>query len=337
MDVDGRRPEHRRNDELEAVLAELARDLEPAARDAVARHATPRLPLVLIVGCPRAGTTLAYQWLAAGGGFAYPSNLTARFPSAPWIGARVERLLADPACAHGEEMACGDLNPTPYRSRLGKTRGPAAPHEFWYFWRRHLPAGETHALDAAQLAHVDVPRLRAELAAWEDVRRRPLLLKAMILNWNLPWLAQTLPTAVMLHVRRDDAETARSLLAARRAFSGDESRWYSFRPPAWTRLRGLDPVAQVAGQALHTRLDVEDGLARIPAGRRLTVDYDELCDAPERAYARLRSQLAPLGALLPDYAGPRCFPRPVRAPEPSLDDALARALHAERDALIPTV
>jgi len=330
LDPVGRRPAHRRSEALEALLAELARDLAPAAEEAVRRYAEPRLPQLLIVGCPRGGTTLAYQWLAATGAFTFPSNLVSRFPTAPWIGARVERLLADPACAQGDELACGDLDPEPYRSRLGKTRGPAAPHEFWYFWRRHLPAAETHALPASHLARVDSPRLRAELAAWEDVHRRPLLLKAMILNWNLDWVARTLPRALVLHVRRDDLAAARSLLAARREFSGDERRWYSFRPPAWTRLRDLDPLRQVAGQALHTRLDVEAGLAAFPADRQLTLDYDALCADPAACHARVASLLEAHGVALPPYDGPVAFPRAPRAADPHLDDALARALEAER-------
>lgn len=337
MDTAGRRPEHRRSDELEALLAELARDLRPAAEEAVRRFVAPRLPQVLVVGCPRGGTTLAYQWLAATGAFAYPSNLVARFPSAPWIGARVERLLTDPACDHGGELAVPDPNPEPYRSRLGKTRGLAAPHEFWYFWRRHLPAAETHALSDAHLARVDTARLRAELAAWEDVRRRPLLLKAMILNWNLPWLAEALPGAVFLHVRRDVLDTARSLLDARREFSGDPGRWYSFRPPAWTRLRDHDPVRQVVGQALHTRRDVEAGLAGIAPGRRLILDYDDLCAAPAAAHARLRDLLAARGCDVPAYRGPARFERPARTHAARTTAALQDALQAEGAALALTI
>ena len=326
----GRAERHRRNPALERLLAELAADLAPAAAAVHARGGAPRRPVVLVVGCPRSGTTLLYQWLAAGGGLAYPSNLVSRFFAAPWIGARVHRLLTDPACDHQGELTLErPLDPAPYRSRLGKTRGLAAPHEFWYWWRRFLPEGPTHALTPAQEAAVNTAALRAELAAWEEAAGRPLLLKALILDWNLPWLARVLPTALFLHVRRDPLWTMQSLLLARRSHTGRWDRWYSFRPPAYARLRALPPAEQVAGQVHATVTGVERGLAAVAPTRWLEIDYGELCRRPAAVHARVRNLLRAHGEELPPYTGPDSFPeRRERRLPAGLFDRLPRAWQA---------
>ena len=304
-----RQPEHRRNRRLDAWVADLNADLEQGAAAGRRPGASPRHPTVFLVGCPRSGTTLLYQWLAGTGRFTYPSNLVSRFPSAPWVGARVQELLADPGLDfRGELNPDRDLCPADYRSRLGKTKGLLAPNEFWYWWRRFLPQGPTHRLSAAQLRGIDSETFRAELAAWESVLDRPVLLKALILNWNLPWLAGAVPGSVFLHIKRDPISTMRSLLAARRDFFGETGSWYSFRPPEYPELAGRSPAAQVAGQVHYTLRGVEEGLAAVGPGRHLTIEYEELCRAPAAVYDRLQDLLSARGYDLPGpYQGPPAF------------------------------
>ena len=330
MELTGRRAEHQRNPELEALLAELGRDLAPAALEVVERFEAPRLPLLFIVGCPRSGTTLAYQWLAESGNFTFPSNFVSRFPTAPWVGARIERLLTDPTCDHNDELSGFAAGGSNYRSHLGKTTGLSSAHEFWYFWRRFLPDRETHCLDQSDLGRIDTARLKSEFAAWEAVHSQPILMKAMVLNWNLPWLAEVFPHALFLHVRRDPLDTAHSLLKAREEFTGDRNNWYSFRPPSWPRLKNLDPVHQVAGQVVQTDLDVCSGLDQISAQRSLTIDYSDLCNNPASAWKHIAAMFATKGIELPAQpAGPDSFAISNHDPDPDLDTLLRSALHAE--------
>ncbi|MCP4573524.1 MAG: sulfotransferase [bacterium] len=310
MSESARRSEHRRNPKLEDLLGDLTRDLDAESRPVPGRREAPRHPTVLVVGCPRSGTTLCYQWLAATGTFTFPTNFVSRFPTAPWTGERIQRLLTDTKCDHGGELAL-DLPAArdPFRSRLGKTRGPFAPHEFWYWWRRFLPAGETHFLDEEQLASVDTDRFRRELAAWEEVRDRPLLMKGLILDWNLPWLAEILPDTVFVFVRRDPFFTMQSLLSARRDFSGDEERWYSFRPPTFPAVKDLSAAEQVAAQVHDTESAVRHGLEQIEPDRWLEITYEELCSDPAWLYERLIVKLERRGyRRAGSYDGPVRFP-----------------------------
>jgi hypothetical protein len=298
-----RRGEHARNPALEALLAELGRDLAVGAGTPPAPADRPAHPTVFLVGNARGGTTLAMQWLAAGGAFTYPTNFTARFPTAPWVGERVLRMLTEPALDHrGELTGAASGDPDPWASDLGKTRGLRAPHEFWYWWRRFLPDAAVGRPDA------DTLRLGRELAAWEAVRHRPLLMKGLIANWCLPWLAEVLPQALFIHVVRDPLANMRSLLAVRRRFYGDETAWYSFRPPEHAALSVLPPADQVAGQVFHTHRAVAGALDAIGADRCFTLAYDELCADPAALHGRLVGWLARHGVGPWARPGPDTFP-----------------------------
>jgi len=285
------------------LLADLARDLEQGSGAPPAPADQPALPPVFLVGTARSGTTLALQWLAAGGGFTYPTNLVSRFPSAPWVGERVALLLTDPDFDHrGELTLDGSPNPEPWTSDLGKTRGLLAPHEFRYWWRRFLPDDP----EAAPTA--DIVRMGCELAAWEAVRGKPILMKALTADWHIPWLADVFPQALFIHMTRDPVCTMRSLLKVRREFYGNENEWYSFRPPEYKQLRYLDPVAQVAGQVYHTDLAVRQGLAEVPRARFFTLPYDDLCAAPAAVHKLMTIWLGGHGIDPWEWQGPDAFP-----------------------------
>jgi LPS sulfotransferase NodH len=314
MEHELRRTEHRRSGELEALLQDINAIAQAGA--AAGRGPSPRgpaHPVLLVAGCARSGTTLLMQWLAASGQFAYPSNLASRFYGSPRLGALVQRALIE-LDTRAEFFPSGDKG-LAYASVLGKTRGAAQPNEFWYFWRRFFPFGEIQQLDAEVLASVDHARMVRELAEFEAVFDRPLAMKAMILNWHLDYLVRVLPRALLVHVRRDPADTALSLLAAREQFFGDPAVWYSFKPPEHAWLRDLTPAMQVAGQVLATERAIAQGLRQVPGANVFEVPYERLCAAPAQVWHELGTRLVALGfdAGLAPYTGPAGFEPPRRA------------------------
>jgi len=148
-----------------------------------------------------------------------------------------------------------------------------------------------------------------ELAALERAFSRPLAMKAMIANWNIPVLDALFDRAVFVHVRRDPLYSAQSLLEARERFFGDRRRWYSFKPPQFNKLELLDPIEQVAGQVMLTRRAIDKGLEGIAEDRRLEVEYEAFCADPTGLFTTLRRCLARQEFdMQPDYHGPRAFP-----------------------------
>ena len=218
----------RRNERLEALLQEMNEILEPAEDRILENHHMPRYPVIFIVGCARAGSTLMMQWLASTGIFAYPTNLLSRFYAAPSIGSRIQQLLTDSTYRFRDEFDdCATA--LQFSSDLGKTKGTLAPNEFWYFWRRFFHYGEIQQLDEDELACVDGAKFLAELAALEAVFDKPFVLKALIINWNIPFIARIFDKVLFIHITRQPLHNAQSLLESREKYFGTIDEWYSFK------------------------------------------------------------------------------------------------------------
>jgi LPS sulfotransferase NodH len=303
---DPRVGEFRRNEKLEALLKELNGLLATCQEEVSRRYDRPRFPVLLLMGAPHSGTTLFMQWLAESGRWGYPTNVISRFYAAPYIGARIQQTLIENDI--GGEIS--DFKKTSaYTSTMGKTTGALAPHEFWYFWRRFFPLyPEADVVPPEALARVDLEKLNRELASLEAAMERPLALKAMLLNWHIPFLDAAFEKVLFVHLKRDPAYVVQSMLEGRQRYFGNEHLWYSFKPPEYAWLKDLPPVEQVAGQIHFIRQATEAGMAQVAPARACTVRYEDFCRDPAAAWSALTEKMAGLGCPLnPAYDGPRTF------------------------------
>jgi len=268
-----RNPTYAKSSAYEAVLARVNGLLD---RKTLPR-AAPQLPIVFITGLPRSGTTLFHQVLAASGSFGYVTNVMARFPAAPAVGADIQALM-EPFLTRA---------PHSFRSRGGGTREWFEPHEFGYFWERIFPFAEHHQPSPAQLEHVDTERLAAELAGLEASVSRPLLFKNPTLVFVLPFLAQTLPTAHFAEITRDPVDVAASILRMREEYYGDRRAWFSVRPGTVDALLDEAPVRQVVSQMKVIGAALRSAQTSIAPSRWLRLSHDELCRTPREVVRRV--------------------------------------------------
>ena len=265
-------------------------------------------PPLLIVGAPRCGSTLVYQVLVQAFDVAYLSNRHCRLWGAPSLVER-RRPAAPPAA---------------YESRYGRTAGADAPSEceqFWYrFFRRRPQYVPLADADPKQLR-----RLRAALRALGRAAGKPLVFKNLLNALRLEPLGAALPEAVFVFVRRDTAETAASILAARREIRGDEASWWSAEPPETDELRGLPPAAQAVEQVRRIEALIEGGRDRLGGGRFCELRYERFCDDPEEALGEVAALAARNGVRLERrHAVPAKFERSGKSRlEPQTYDEIA--------------
>jgi hypothetical protein len=296
-----------RNEKLEKLLEEINGLLAPIEAKIMADYRMPRYPVIFVVGVPRCGSTLMMQWLANTGRFAYPTNLLSRFFRAPFIGAKIQQLLADREYSFRDEIL-DFAHEISFTSSLGKTTGALSPNEFWYFWRRFIPITEPSYMDDESLNKVKAKELVAELAAIEAVFDKPLTMKGTIVELNIPFLSGLFDKALFLFVRRDPFFNIQSLLESREKYFGHRLAWYSIRPREYVMLKNLDPIEQVAGQVYFTNRAIEDGLSRIEASRKLVVDYESFCQSPEAIFVQIVDSLGQQNYHAQwKYAGPEQF------------------------------
>jgi hypothetical protein len=296
----------RRNNQLESLLKEVNGLLSRCQEEVNSQYTKPRFPLLLLMGAPHSGTTLFMQWLAESQQWAYPTNLISRFYAAPYLGARIQQILIENDI-HGE---ISGFKPTArFTSTLGTTEGALSPHEFWYFWRRFFPLEQDADIVLPEkLTQVDVEKLNCEIATLEAALEKPLALKAMLLNWHIPFLDAAFDKVLFINLKRDPAYVVQSMLAGRQKQYGSEEIWYSFKPPEIAQLKTLPPVQQVAGQIQSIRQATDAGIAQVDPARAITLQYEGFCQNPAAAWAELVEKMAGLGySLKREYDGPAHF------------------------------
>ncbi|HXH95706.1 MAG TPA: sulfotransferase, partial [Gaiellaceae bacterium] len=200
-------------------------------------------PTLHVVGAPRSGTTLLYQVVASGLEVGYVNNLVAAFWRAPVYGIRLSRKLGL------DELGSS------FASGFGRTRGVQEPHEFGYFWNGHLRYPDMSERPSEHEETIDWLNLRRVLLNMAHASGRPMAFKPMLLVWHLERMAELMPRTCYVWIRREQRQTALSLLAMRQALFGTLDEWASLRPggPGW--LADEPPWRQVAAQVVALERD----------------------------------------------------------------------------------
>ena len=290
-----RTEEFKRNEQLELYLKNLNSlldQIEEPETDA------PDFPLVFIVGVPRCGSTLLLQILAKNN-FAYPSNIIARFYNKPYIGALVQKVLAE----EDRDKQIDINKKISFNSKLGRTYGGLNVSEFWYYWRRFFDFGEIQKLSEEKLWQTETDKFKNGLYQLIKIYQKPLALKAMILNWHLDYLSDIIKNSIFVYIKRDLKYIAQSLLQAREKFFGGYQNWFSYKPPEYKWLKELEPEKQVAGQAFFTQEAIENGLQKIDSQRVLDINYENLCQNPKGIYSLISKKVSQKI----HYSGPQTF------------------------------
>jgi hypothetical protein len=238
---------------------------------------TTQSPRLFILGLPRSGTTLVYQYIVHRLHVAYFTNAAGRYYLAPGLATWVQRGL------HTEHRSN-------FRSEYGTATGPTAPHEAGRFWGRFF--GFEEYISPHQVSDADRRLLRRTLSFVQQAfGDRPFVNKNVKHLLRIPALHDTFPDALFLRVRRDWSDVALSLLRSRHDNLEDPTTWWSARPPDHRALEGLPPSEQIAHQIQGLSAVMDEHLSALPSDQTLSVRYPSFCANPDLLVQRLQSRL----------------------------------------------
>lgn len=271
---------------------------------------------IFILGAPRTGSTLLYQALCSRFSLPYFANLTNDcFAKTPIVGLTIQKALP-------VEVR--------YASRYGKTVGSFQPSEGSAVMTRWF--GGEHPSELASTCILDgmEPHFLATLAAADALFAAPLVIKNAWNCFRVRYLAQALPSARFIWIKRDAADAAKSDLAARYHTKGSAHEWNSATPANVETLKRMTPAAQVVENQHGFNAAVREGLNRHAEGRWQEIWYEDFCNSPDAI-------LADLGDFLGQLPSQGACPVEInrsRGPELPMADAEAidrhLADHAER-------
>jgi Sulfotransferase family len=257
-------------------------------------------PQLFILGLPRSGTTLVYQYIVHRLRVAYFTNGVGSRRRAPCLTTLLEKIRF------------GDYR-SDFRSDYGKVAGRVAPREAGPVWARFF--GSEQYVTASELDPSSARTLARTVACTQRLfGDAPFVNKNVKHMLRIDALATIFPRSHFLVVERDTPAVAVSLLRARQE-KGDASGWWSVKPPDYDEIVRLPPLVQVARQLSSLDAQLRIDLAALPPERVHRVDYERFCAQPETLTRQLRGPLGDVKARNPAVARFEAVPARPRTSE----------------------
>ncbi len=231
-----------------------------AERRVYSRAPSPNLPVILVCGPPRSGTTLVGQYLIDTLHVGYVNNLTSLFPRSPIVANRVFGRWTRRSRAG-------------YRAFYGKSRGLGGVNDGLYLWDRWL--GDDRYSVPERLN--DRAGITEFFGAMQADQGQPTVNKVNRLCTCAHLVVDALPKVLIVCLRRDPVFLAQSLLVAREKLMGDMTRPYGVMHP--DRIPE-DPIEDVCRQVAFYQRICEEQQRRIGGERFLWIDYEAFCRDP---------------------------------------------------------
>ena len=232
----------------------------------------PLLPILLVCGPPRSGTTLVEQFLINRLDTDYINNLTSLFPRSPLT---INRLLRRWVYPRSGE----------YKAFYGKSRGLAGANDGLYLWDRWL--GEERDQPTEALLPGAESGMQRFFGAMQMCNDLPVVNKVNRLIGCAQLVAPVLPTARFICLRRNPIMLAQSLLLAREQLAGSLTRRYGLHDGT---LPLDDPIEDVCRQVEYLAKQSDLLQSSLGPERSMIVDYEEFCRAPNVLLERIRQQ-----------------------------------------------
>ncbi len=281
-------------------------------RAVLARAHEPAGPQVFILGLPRSGTTLVYQYLVHRLHVAYFTQAVGHHP-------------CDPCRTTWSQIRSGGTYRSDFESEYGRSRGDLAPREAGSFWLRffHIDDYQTNA----DVREEDLAEMRKTVACIQALfHGAPFVNKNVKHLLRVPVLNGAFPNPHFLVVERDPVDVALSVWRSRLEYSGSYDAWFSVRPSNYEALRALDPVEQVVGQIVGLERKLNEDLAWVDAARVHRIDYASFCRRPDDVLPACGGVFAQVTEKNPPVP---TFERRSRGPQDEVEARLAARIREE--------
>jgi hypothetical protein len=239
----------------------------------------PKLPIVIVTGPARSGTSLVAQTLIEHLPVEYISNLAEIFQCSP-ITAKL---------VFGRFIKTRHID---YKSFYGKTRNISGHNDALHIWDRWFGANRTAI--PADLSNSDRQKIEQFFGAYENCFKKPLVTKNNSISLYAALAAGTLKTSRFICVLRDPLFHAQSLLKARYVIHGDPSIPYGLHDRK-NAGKG-DCVKDVCAQIAFNQEQICKQRDVIGRDRFWIISYEKFCESPHELVMEVGEKLLDINA-----------------------------------------
>jgi hypothetical protein len=231
------------------------------------KHFRSKQPQVFILGLPRSGTTLTYQYVVHRLNLSYFTNGVGKYYLSPCL------------ITYCQSKLFGDYY-SDFKSNYGKVSGAAAPREAGSFWNRFF--GSDDYILYKELKQKDVCILKNTIACIQNIYDDlPFVNKNVKHMLRIEALSKIFPNSYFLIVKRSLEHVAISMVRGRYSNLADPNQWWSVKPPNYEKICDLPIYEQIGLQIVSLQEKLDSDLENLPEQRILYVSYEEFCNHPE--------------------------------------------------------
>ena len=238
-----------------------------------------KIPL-FIIGPPRSGSTLLYQYLARYFDVSYFNNYH-------------HKNYMCPSFAELKKNSLKKTNNYSFSSYYGFTKGEFSPSESWDFWYRFFRR-TPHYVDLKDISLKDINRMKNAVNSFINITKNHLLIKNLTCTTRIKPLINAFPNSYWIISYRNILSNAYSIAKMRLELNNDLCMWESVQPEGYEDFIKSKYEIQIFKQL---ELIYETIISDLKGYRdRVSfVNYEDFCNEPNLFAENLHLELKSAG------------------------------------------
>ncbi len=229
-------------------------------------HPDSELPIILVIGGSRSGTTLLYQTLVQYLPVSYISNFIALFNRSPLSAYKLfNRFIPRPQKS--------------FESYFGSVAGQGGPNDAFFMWNRWLGEDRNHI--PKEISSESKSDMKNFFNAWFKVSKKPFLNKNNRNALCAPLLFSVFKNIYFVEIYRDPIFVAQSIVLSRRTVQGNANLgWGLLSKDSEDSGDPLQYIDDICDQVYQVDTVIAQGREKIDSKNYIRVSYESFCENP---------------------------------------------------------
>ncbi|WP_298504543.1 sulfotransferase [uncultured Maribacter sp.] len=224
------------------------------------------LPIILVLGGSRSGTTLLYQTLERYLNVSYISNCIAFFINSPISAFKLFHRLIPKAAKSSQ-------------SYFGSVQGFGGPNDAFFLWNRWLGDDRNYAPE--DISEESKVEMRAFFNSWLRTTKKPFLNKNNRNSLCAPMFDKIFPNIFFVEIYRNPVFVAQSIILSRRTVQGsDKIGWGLLSKDSEINDDSLAYIDDICQQVYEVDQLLAKNRAKIDPKKYVRVSYEDFCENP---------------------------------------------------------
>lgn len=215
---------------------------------------------IFIIGAPRTGSTVFYQYFINWFDIAYVSNFLSYFYHSILIGSILDKRFIKKSALS-------------FESNYGITKGLQSPSECGHLWYRWFDKNDFNSSK--------IYNIRKNILLMFEIYSKNVVFKNLYNGQRIKILKKIFPNALFIFVKRNPLYTAQSILKARVKYFKNRKQWFSVKPKNFQELQKLDYHDQIVKQIYFIEKQINQDLRELYQNQYIEVEYENFCKNPK--------------------------------------------------------